>query len=344
MKMTRLRAVLLAILGAIIATVLGVIIWSNASITVDEAQPDPAVVLANEIATGDIRYSEGYVGKRGLRTHYVSAGEGEPIIFVHGFPSYWFTMFGLMEEFKSDYRVIAIDGLGVGRSDAPGNVDAYKIENLINAIDLVVTELDLGDVHLVGHDWGVALVTGYAQANPSKVKSVTTMSALPHNIVLSRVQTDPDYQELFSYTDTFARANPFLIRVLGIKDQLWESIYQPFVDQGLLSEARAARLHKDIGNPRRLNRLIHWYRANFPDHEEIAESDFWPARDARLEVPAIFIYGSEDPVVTDTLVADFKALSDSLEVIKMDGVGHRPHFEEQAFVVQTIRSFIAETE
>ena len=293
---------------------------------------------------GDIAYTEGYAGVRGTRIHYVTAGEGDPIIFVHGFPSYWFTMFGLMEAFKSDYQVIAIDGLGTGRSDAPGEVDAYKIENLIKAIELVVTELELDQVHLVGHDWGVALTVGYAQANPDKVKTLTAMSALPHNIVLSRVATDAEHRELFSYTDQFARANPFLILVLGMKDELFQSIYQPFVDRGLLTDTQAQRLYKDIGKPRRLNRFIHWYRANFPDPDEIEESDFWPERSARLTVPAVFIYGSEDPVVTDPLVADFKALSEQLEVVVFDGVGHRPHFERQDDVEVIIRSLIENAE
>lgn len=344
MRRTKLRITLLALLGAIIATALGVTIWSNASITVNASKSDPAVVLANEIGDGDINYSEGYVGVRGTRIHYVTAGEGEPIIFVHGFPSYWFTMFGLMEAFKSDYQVIAIDGLGTGRSDAPSEVEAYEIKNLIQAINLVVSELELEHVHLVGHDWGVALTVGYAQANPDKVNTVTAMSALPHNIVLSRVSNDAKHRELFSYTDQFARANPFLIFALGIKDELFQSIYQPFTDRGLLSAEQADRLYKDIGNPRRLNRFIHWYRANFPNPDEIEESDFWPERAARLTVPAVFIYGSEDPVVTDPLVADFVALSDTLEVIVFEGVGHRPHFERRDDVEVIIRSLIENLE
>ncbi|MEO0467140.1 MAG: alpha/beta hydrolase [Pseudomonadota bacterium] len=342
MRLTRLRIAALVLLSVVAATALGIMVWSNASIIVDETQPDPAVLLANEIGSGDIAYTEGYVGTVGQRIHYVTAGEGEPIIFVHGFPSYWFTMFGLMEEFKLDYQVIAIDGLGTGRSDAPGDVEAYGIETLISAIDRVVTELDLGDVHLVGHDWGVALTTGYAQANPDKVKSLTAMSALPHNIVLSRIENDPSHQELFSYTDEFARANPALIRVLGIKDQLFDSIYQPFLDDGLITEAQAERFRQDIGNPRRLNRFIHWYRANFPDTAEITDDDFWPSRSTPLTVPAVLIYGDEDPVVTDRLVEDFLASADDLEVVVLAGVGHRPHFEQKDDVVEMIRDLIAD--
>ena len=69
-------------------------------------------------------------------------------------------------------------------------------------------------------------------------------------------------------------------------------------------------------------------------------------RETRLiqEYPAVFIYGSEDPVVTDPLVADFVALSDTLEVIVFEGVGHRPHFERQDDVEVIIRSLIEKLE
>ena len=136
-----------------------------------------------------------------------------------------------------------------------------------------------------------------------------------------------------------ARANPFLISIPGIKDELFDSIYQPFVDSDLLSDAQAERLHQDVGNPRRLNRFIHWYRTNFPDPDSIEDSDFSPGRSARLTVPAVFIYGSEDVAVTDPLVV-FKALSDRLEVVVFDGIDHRPYFERQEGVEVIIRNLI----
>ena len=343
MKLRRIRNWLLIGFGVLAVAAFGVITWSNWPIKVDLTEPDPAVILANEIGADDIKYEEGYVGEPGTRIHYISAGEGDPIIFAHGFPSYWFTMFTLMEAFKSDYRVIAFDGLGVGRSDAPSSASAYDVESLTESIELLVSELNLEKVHLVGHDWGVTLVTGYARANPEKVKSVTTIAALPHNIIMSRAEHDEAHRELFSYAAYFSRANPFLIWLLGVKDSIWEGSYSALEQQGHISPEHAAQLKEDIGNPRRLNRFIHWYRANLLDFETIDEGDFWPVRSVRLTVPSILIYGDEDTVLTDALIGDFKSHSDSLDVIKLEGVGHRPHFEEPDTVVAAIKQLIAET-
>lgn len=343
MNLTKLITIVLCGFGALALIAVGLFAWSYAPIRVDTDAPDPAVRVANEIAKGDIHYEEGYVGEFGTRIHYVTAGEGEPIIFAHGFPSYWFTMFTLMEEFKSEYRVIAFDGLGVGRSDAPSSIDAYKVEDLTRPIELLMAELDLDQAHLVGHDWGATLVTGYARANPFKVKSVTTIGALPHNIVVSRAARDPEYRELFSYAAYFSRANPILIMVLGVKDQVWESSYSDLEARQLISGAYAKRLRKDIGNPRRLDRFIHWYRANMLKYDSLSDDDFWPNRLVRLKVPTILIYGDEDVVVTDALIEDFRNHTDELEVVKLEGVGHRPHFEEPETVVAAIKDLISRT-
>lgn len=327
--------------GAIIAALaIGVFAWLLWPISVNENQADPAVLVANEIASGNIFYEEGYVGPDGARTHYVTAGRGDPIIFVHGFPSYWFSMFGLMEAFKDDHQVIAIDGLGVGRSDAPAKVDAYKLERLVGSIEQVVEHFDLDRVHLVGHDWGVALVTAYAQAHPDRVNTVTTMGALPHNVLLARLEYDEEHRETFAYTSYFASANPVLLKVMGAKQQVWDSTYAPLLEKEYLPQAQAARMQKDMGNPKRLDRLINWYRANLVDFSEISAADYWPAKSARLTAPAIFIYGDEDVVVTDPLVADFAALSDDLKIVELAGVAHRPHFEARERVIAEIEDLI----
>ena len=333
------------VVGVIIAAVAaGIFAWLLWPISVDESQADPAVLVANEIAAGDVFYEEGFVGPENARTHFVAAGQGDAIIFMHGFPSYWFSMFPLMEAFKTDYQVIAIDGLGVGRSDAPSSVDAYKLEHLVGSIEQVVDRFDLERVHLVGHDWGVAIVTAYAQAYPDKVSTVTTMGALPHNVLLTRLEHDEEHREVFAYTSYFASANPVLLKAMGVKGRVWETTYAPLLEKGLLSAAQAAQMQRDMGNPKRLDRLINWYRANLVDFAEISGADYWPAKSARLRAPAIFIYGEDDVVVTDPLIGDFQAISDDLQVIALPDVGHRPHYEARERVIAEIASLISGSE
>lgn len=336
----RFKRFFFIVLALLILIVSSLYTWSNWPIVANTDATDPAVIVANEIAKNDIKYSEGYVKSQGNQIHYVSAGEGEAIVFLHGFPSYWFTMFGLMEELKSDYRVVALDGLGVGQSDAPADVDAYKIERLVKHLDDVINKLELGKVHLVGHDWGAAIATGYTQVHPSKVDTLTAIGALPYNIILSRLENDPKHREIFSYISTFKSANPVLIQILGIKDQIWENLYASFLEDGLITKKQADRLRKDLGKPRRTNRFINWYRANFPDVDKIKDHHFWPNGNPRVTVPSLFIYGEDDSVVTPEMVSDFKNLSDAMTVLSLRNTGHRPHFEKKEGVTSAIRELI----
>ena len=338
-----LKGVLFVFL-ALIAAIIGVIVWSNAPIHVDVNKPDPAVALANELTASEPNYRGTHVGERGARIHYVQAGnpENEPIIFLHGFPSYWFSMFRLMDEFKSDYHVVAIDGLGVGHSDAPNDLEAYRLEALAAHLDSVINDLDYESVHLVGHDWGAGVATAYAKAYPEKVRTLTNISGPPHDVLLNRLDTDATHRETFSYVNDFKRASPIAIKVLGIKDQLWESVYARYPAEGLMTQVEADRLYADVGNPRRLDRLINWYRANIPEFDAITDEDFWPSRKARLTVPSLFIYSDDDPVITDGVIADVREMSDDLTTLAFSGVGHRPHFVERDAVEASIRALIEE--
>lgn len=318
--------------------------WSYWPIHADPDEADPAVSVANRIAASGASYSEGYVNSRGNQIHYVVAGKGEPMVFLHGFPSYWFTMFGLMDQFAANHQVIAIDGLGVGHSDAPTSVDAYELSGLVADVQAVIDHLELGTVHMVGHDWGAAVAAATAQSDPSKVKTLTMIGALPQNIILQRLDTDPAHRETFAYMSTFKSANPPLIKILGADDGIWTDIYQPLHKAGLMPDEQAARLRADLGDARRTDRFINWYRANFPGFEEIEDGDFWPSRDARITVPSLFIYGRKDRVVTEAMVGDLAKSADGLEILAFDEVEHRPHFEKRADVVSAIKKLIAAPE
>lgn len=337
---SRIKKWALNILLVLLIVAASLYAWSYWPIHADTKAVDPAVTTANELDEVGIKYSEGYVESQGHQIHYVEAGKGEAIIFLHGFPSYWFTMFGLMEEFKSEHRVIAINGLGVGKSDGPSSVDEYKIEKLIKNLEDVIDALDVERVHFVSHDWGVTLATGFARAYPERVKTVTAIGALPHNIILSGMENDPEVRETFSYMSFFKSGNPVVIKLMGAKDDIWNEIYAPFLKQGLINQKHADRLRQDIGKAKRTDRFLNWYRANFPDFGEIDDTDYWPEKSLRLVTPTLFIYGKDDIVVTNKLVDAFQQSADSMQVLSFKNVAHRPHFERKEEVTAAIRDLV----
>jgi haloalkane dehalogenase len=101
------------------------------------------------------------------RLHYIDAGEGDPIVCVHGNPTWSFYWRGIIEGFRATNRVIALDHVGCGLSDKPQEFDyclSQHTENLIRLIE----HLDLSNITLVVHDWGGAIGAGAAVRLPKR--------------------------------------------------------------------------------------------------------------------------------------------------------------------------------
>ena len=103
------------------------------------------------------------------------------VLCLHGHPTWSFLyrrMIPLM--CGAGYRVVAPDLPGFGRSDKPANETPYSIESLRNAVIGFIEALDLGDLIVVGHDWGATLALTLPMAMPERVKGLVIMNcALP---------------------------------------------------------------------------------------------------------------------------------------------------------------------
>ena len=68
-----------------------------------------------------------YVKVNGVRLHYVTAGKGPLILFLHGFPEFWYEWKNQLVEFGKDHQAVAPDMRGYNLSDKPAELDQYKI-------------------------------------------------------------------------------------------------------------------------------------------------------------------------------------------------------------------------
>ena len=91
---------------------------------------------------------------------------------------------------------------------------------------------------------------------------------------------------------------------------------------------------------RRINRHINWYRANLPAPDAITEEDFWPSRSARLEIPAMLIWGEDDTVFDPAFIELVEQTSSDLQVVRLEGVGHAPQFEASGAVNAALQAHI----
>lgn len=93
-----------------------------------------------------------FVEARGLRFHVALAGDGDPLVMLHGWPQHWFEWRNLIPSLARRHRVICPHLRGLGWSDAPPA--GYEKEELATDALTVLDALELDTVQLVGHDWG----------------------------------------------------------------------------------------------------------------------------------------------------------------------------------------------
>ncbi len=111
------------------------------------------------------------LGVDGGQLHYLDEGQGEPILAVHGNPTWSFYWRSLIQEFAGARRVVVPDHIGCGLSDKPQDWD-YRLSGHVDNLVRLVEHLDLRNMTLVVHDWGGAIGMGMATRLPERVARI----------------------------------------------------------------------------------------------------------------------------------------------------------------------------
>jgi haloalkane dehalogenase len=112
-----------------------------------------------------------------VRLHYVDEGEGQPVLMLHGNPtwSYIYRRF-IPPVAEAGYRAIAVDHMGFGRSDRPHGHERYTLRTHVENMLAFIRELDLRDITLVMQDWGGPIGFGAAVQEPQRVGRLVIMN------------------------------------------------------------------------------------------------------------------------------------------------------------------------
>ena len=106
----------------------------------------------------------------GVRLHYVTAGQGEPLFLLHGVPKTHYHWRHVIPLLTKHFTVIAPDLRGLGDSEHP--VVGYDMKNMGEDIAALATHLGYKTFNLVGEDWGASTAYQLAANHPDRVKKL----------------------------------------------------------------------------------------------------------------------------------------------------------------------------
>jgi haloacetate dehalogenase len=123
-----------------------------------------------------------FVGANGSRFHVVEAGTGPLVLFLHGFPEFWWAWHDVLTRVAdAGFRAVAIDLRGYGASDKPAESDAQTYSKRTMADDVVAVARALGHERfaLAGHDRGALVAIRAGLDHPDVVTHLAPLDVLP---------------------------------------------------------------------------------------------------------------------------------------------------------------------
>jgi pimeloyl-ACP methyl ester carboxylesterase len=271
----------------------------------------------------------------GVKLHYVEQGKGPLILFLHGFPEFWYEWKDLVPAFAKDHHAVAVDLRGYNLSDKPEEVEQYRVPVIVEDVRALAVKLKAHKFVLVGHDWGGVIAWAFAAAHPGMLDKLIVINA-PHPTVFAReLASNPAQQKASAYFNLFN--SPQAEKVLSQNDfRNLQVLLKPWATEadrkeyvanwsrgvtGGLNYYRAARLHSPTSG------------------SQSAADNILPVM-APIETSTLVIWGEKD---TALLTGNLDGLGEyvkNLKVRRIPGGTHWVIHEKTREVIEYIREFL----
>ena len=290
-----------------------------------------------------IDISHHYAEANGVRLHYAQAGSGKLMLFLHGFPEFWYAWRAQLEEFGRDHLAVAPDLRGYHLSDKPQEVKDYRAKVLVEDVRRLAGQLTADRFILVAHDWGGALAWTFAIAHPALLERLVIINA-PHPVPFARdLAHDRAQQQASRYMNLFrdSKAERVLsengyARLLRMMSAEW--------GHGGFADADRDAYVAAWSQPGALTAMLNYYRASplYPpegDDPGAARLELDPAQ-FRVNVPTLVIWGERDGALLPGNLRGLEACVPDLNVARIPEGTHWVIHERPREVSAMIRAFV----
>lgn len=291
--------------------------------------------LKDETFGGAFPFTPHYLTVNGYQMHYIDEGVGDPIVCVHGEPTWSFLYRNIFSNLRDFARIVVPDHIGFGKSEVPQNM-TYILEEHIKNITELLFHLDLRNITLVVQDWGGPIGFGFATRHPDRIKRIVIMNTS--------------------------------IGVAKETQKLW---YEPFVENGMyddllgdmktfVADYMLPSMHRKF--TREEKKLLKWaYTAPFPTPEshigvkkfplDIPKGPNHPSTPIMQEIKdnlsrlteksKLIIWGMKDKIFPPKVIDFWLKIYPGTPVIELHDAGHFLQEDAPDLVLNAIKEFVS---
>jgi pimeloyl-ACP methyl ester carboxylesterase len=281
-----------------------------------------------------------------IRLHYVTQGEGDLVILLHGFPEFWYSWRYQIPVLARNFKVVVPDLRGYNQSDKPAT--GYDLSTLAADINSLIENLGYKQAHIVGHDFGGAIAWQFAQKFPHMLNRLVILSAPhPSRFAANLIQ---DLNQLRRSWYIFAFQIPGLPEWL-IQQNLKNFVQTVFrglaVRKGFFTRETSAMYEAALRQPGAITSALNYYRQLFSPL--VWMSDIWSTMSSGspqlITAPTLVLWGEEDGVLSGRIAEDLRhAVSASFELKFLPNCGHWIQQESPQTVNRELLAFFGMSE
>jgi cis-3-alkyl-4-acyloxetan-2-one decarboxylase len=291
-------------------------------------------MMTDETFNGTFPFTPHYYQTHGFSMHYADEGRGEPVVLLHGDPTWGYLYRQFIAPLAQAYRCIVPDHMGMGKSGANAALYPYRLQHHIANLESLLLHLDLHDITLVVHDWGGPVGLGFAIRHPERIKRLVITNTWafapwpggPFPRLLEMIRSP--------------RGEKFVLEKNGyLEPALLGTTHHSERLSGIAMEA----YRSPFPTPESRRALLCWSRdipvqetdPSYAEMKHIEES-----LPAFSRIPVLLLWGMRDPVLGVTVLRRWQQLYPHAITHKLEDASHFLHEDAPEQMMHLLQTFL----
>jgi len=287
-----------------------------------------------ETFEGSFNFAPHYHHVNGFEMHFVDEGRGEPIVLIHGDPTWGYLYRTFIPILSQHRRCIVPDHMGMGKSGTPRDPYPYRLRHHVANLEALLLHLNLHEMTLVLHDWGGPVGLGFATRHPDRIKRLVLMNTWacapwpggPFPRLLELIRSERGEKFVLEKNGSL---EPALVGTTHRPENLTKTVLDAYRAPFPTPESRLALLCWSRDIP------VHETDPSYPEMKRIEE-----ALVRFIGTPTLLVWGMRDPVLPESVLRTWQRIYPQATTVEIEDASHFLQEDAPERIVLCIAEFL----